>query len=777
VARQHQPPPQAKTKPVNAEAQAKFQQGLALHQQGKFAEAEGLYEDVLRQTPVHFDALHLLGVIALQSGKAQRGVELIKKAIAINPKVAAAHSNLGRALNELKRPTEALVCHNKAIALDPKYADAYNSRGNALVDLKRLKEALSNYDRAIALKPDYAMAYYNRGVAFMDLGRAEDALASYDKTIALNPQFAEAHNNRGNALIHLKRFEEALVSCDRAIALRPDYPEAYNTRGNAFRYLERKSEALSSYGSAIEIKPDYAEAYTNRGHLLADIKHREEALADYDKAVAFKPDFTEAYARRGNVLAELNRVDEALMSYGRAMEIDPDYDLLHGAWLHTKMRVCEWSDFDNQVALLAKKVERSAKAVPLFSFLALSDSLTLQRTAAEAWVAAAFPPDNSLPAIAKHPRGSKIRLGYFSADFREHPVAALVAQLFERHDRARFDVIGFAMGPDTNDDMRKRLKRAFDKFIDIHPQSDRDVALLARNLRIDIAIDLTGFTADSRTKIFAMRAAPIQVNYLGYPGTMGADYMDYLIGDPTVIPESNRKHFTEKIVYLPNTYQANDLKRRIADKTFTRAATGLPQQGFVFCCFNNNHKIAPAMFDCWMRILKQVDGSVLWLLEDNATAARNLRQEAERRGVRGERIVFAERAPHAEHLARQRLADLFLDTLPYNAHTTASDALWAGVPVLTCTGDAFAGRVAASLLNAIGLPELITSEAQAYETLAVGYATNSAKLSEIRRKLAANRLTTPLFDTPLFIRHIEAAYATMYDRYWADLPPDHIYVP
>jgi predicted O-linked N-acetylglucosamine transferase (SPINDLY family) len=776
LSRKFQPPLQAKNRLANPEVQAKFQHGMALHQQGKFSEAECIYEDVLRQAPAHFDALHLLGVIALQSGNAQRGIDLIKKAIAINPRVAAAHSNLGRAFKELKRPSDAVASHNKAIALDPKYAEAYNSRGNALVDLKRFKEAVSNYDRAIALKPDYALAYYNRGIAFMDLGRAEDALASYDKTIALNPQSAEAYNNRGNALVNLKRYEEALVSCDRALALRREHPEAYNTRGNALRQLQRNPEALSSYSKAIELKPDYAEAYANRGNLLTEMKRREEALADYDKAITLKPDFAEAYTHRGNVLGELKRVDEALASYSRAMEIDPDHELLHGAWLHTKMRVCDWSDFDNQVAGLARKVERSAKVVPPFSFLALSDSLALQRTAAEALVAVEFPPSNSLPAIAKYPKLKKIRLGYFSADFREHAVAALVAELFERHDRSRFEVVAFSMGPDTRDDMHRRLKRTFDKFIDIQTQSDRDVALLARSFGVDIAIDLGGFTADSRTKIFAMRAAPIQVNYLGYPGTMGANYMDYLIADPVVIPESNRLHFTEKIVYLPNTYQANDRKRRIADKTFTRVATGLPQQGLVFCCFNNNHKITPEVFDCWMRILKQVDGSVLWLLEDNATAGRNLRREAERRGVSGERIVSADRAPHAEHLARQRLADLFLDTLPYNAHTTASDALWAGVPVLTCTGDAFAGRVAASLLNAIGLPELVTPTLQAYEALAVDLAIHPVKLGEIRRKLAANRLSTPLFDTPLFTRHVEEAYTSMCERYWADLPPDHIRV-
>ena len=325
--------------------------------------------------------------------------------------------------------------------------------------------------------------------------------------------------------------------------------------------------------------------------------------------------------------------------------------------------------------------------------------------------------------------------------------------------------------------MRQRLKVAFDKFIDVRNMSDRDVALLARSLEIDIGIDLNGFTEGERTDIFAMRAAPIQVSYLGYPGTMGADYIDYLIADPTLISASHQPHYTEKIVYLPNSYQPNDRKRRISDKVFTRAEAGLPQEGFVFCCFNNNYKITPDIFESWMRILGRVGGSVLWLFEDNEIAARNLKKEASVRDIDPERLVFARHMALPEHLARHRLADLFLDTLPYNAHTTASDALWAGLPVLTQIGETFAGRVAASLLNAVRLPELITTTRDAYEELAVELATDPAKLAGIKQKLSDNRLTTPLFDTELFAKHIEAAYMQMYERYQAGLPPDHIHVP
>ena len=343
--------------------------------------------------------------------------------------------------------------------------------------------------------------------------------------------------------------------------------------------------------------------------------------------------------------------------------------------------------------------------------------------------------------------------------------------------QSRFEMTAISIGPDDNSEMRQRLKHSFDHFIDATILSDEEIASRIRVTEIDILIDLKGFTQDARTNVFARRPAPIQANYIGYPGTMGAEYIDYIIADQTVIPENSKQYYLEKIVYLPTSYQVNDSKRFISDKAFTRTQLGLPPTGFVFCSFNNNYKITPRIFDCWMRILKQVESSVLWLLEDNPTAASNLRKEATTRGVNPERLIFAKRLPIAEHLARHRLADLFLDTLPYSAHTTASDALWAGLPVLTCLGETFAGRVAASLLNAIGLPELIAATPEAYEQMAIDLATHPEKLAVIKRKLAENRLTTPLFDTKLFTKHIEAAYIAMYERHQAGLAPDHISIP
>ena len=474
---------------------------------------------------------------------------------------------------------------------------------------------------------------------------------------------------------------------------------------------------------------------------------------------------------------DLKRPEEALASYERAIALKPDFEFLYGNLIHTKMKICDWSNLETDIVQLVHKIDRSEKVSPPFLLFAATNSRELQRKAAEIYARARYPLNSALPKIGKRQRRNKIRIGYFSADFRNHPATYSMVEMFERHDRSKFEIIGFSFSPESAYELKSRLESAFDKFIDVNSYKDLDVAQLARNMEIDIAIDRNGFTTYCRPNIFAARAAPLQVSYKAYPGTMGTDYIDYLIADPVVVPAAHRQNYSEKIAYLPNSYQVYDTKRHISDMAVSPEDVGLTEDEFVFCCFNNNYKITPAVFDCWMNILKQVNGSVLWLFEDNAKAASNLQKEAKNRGVHPERLIFAKRMPLSEHLARHRFADLFLDTYPYNAHTTASDALWAGLPVLTRIGETFASRVAASLLNAIGLSELITSTPQAYEALAIELATNPEKLAAIKRKLANNRLTTPLFDTQTYTRHIEAAYTMMYERYQADLPPDHIYVP
>ena len=680
----------------------------------------------------------------------------------------------GLAHQRAGRLADAQKSYRQVLKDQPRHFGALYLSGILAIQTEHFPQAVEFFDKALAADRNSAEAYYNRGIALWSLGKYQPALGSYDKALALNPNYVVAHNNRGLVLSALKQHQTALTCYDQALTLKPDYPEALNNRGVALRELKQYHAAIESFDAALRYAPSYADAYYNRGAVLALLEAYPAAVENFDRAVQFKGDFAEAYAARGAALRELKNPAAAVSSYDKAVEINPNLPFLMGARLHAKMQVCDWRDVDRHIADLSARIKRGDKAAASTSVLALTDDLTVQRKAAETWVA-----DKEVAAGARNPipqraQRDKIRVGYFSMDFREHPVASLMVGLIEAHDRQKFEVYGFAYGRDTQDETRKRLEAGFDRFCDVSGTSDADAAALARELGIDIAVDLAGHTGDARTEILALGAAPIQVNYLGYPGTMGADYIDYIIADSTLIPEKSRKNYAEKIVTLPHSYQVNDPKRRIADTVFARAALGLPETGFVFCCFNNNYKILPATFDVWMRLLKRVDGSVLWLFEDNPGAADNLRKEAERRGVNGARLVFATRMSRPEHLARHRAADLFLDTLPYNAHTTASDALWAGLPVLTCQGESFAGRVAASLLTAIGLPELITSTPEAYEALAVDLATDPQRLAALKQKLADHRLTYPLFDLALFTRHIEAAYTQMIARHHAGLAPDHI---
>jgi predicted O-linked N-acetylglucosamine transferase (SPINDLY family) len=778
---------------------ALFGEAVALHQAGRLAEAEPLYRRVLAAHPGHFDSLHLLGVIHYQRGECEAAIRQIDAALAVNPDVAAAHNNRGNALKDLGRANEALASYDRAIALKSNYAEAHYNRGNVLRELKRPAEAVESYDRAIAARPDYLEALSNRGSALKQLGLCEEGLASFDRAIALRPDYAEAWFNRANALAALKRYDEALASCDKAVALRPDLAEAHNNRGHALEKLRRFAEAVEAYDRALALKPDYADALNNRGNAYKELKRFDEALADYDRALALEPDhadvffnrgiaFTElkrtedalasfdraiqidpghaeAHYNRGSALLGLGRLDEATESFGRSLALEPDQDHLKGIYLHARMHLCDWRDFDAQCAGLSADVADGRAATYPFQLLSCASTPAAQLKCARTFVV------NKCPAFAEpfwrgEPyRHARIRLAYLSADLREHPVAHLIAGMFERHDRSRFETVAISFGDDKPSAIRDRLKGAFDRFLDANKMSDREVAKLIRELEVDIAVDLNGFTDGSRPDIFAYKPAPVQVNYLGYAGTLGQDYCDYIIADRFVIPEESRADYAEEVVYLPDSFLVNDVDRKISARTPSRAEAGLPDKGFVFCCFNQAYKITPDVFDVWMRLLGQIDGSVLWLSSSNAHAPRNLRREAQARGIAADRLVFAPRVPlNEDHLARVRLADLFLDTLYYNAHTTAADALWAGVPVLTRPGATFASRVAGSLLGAVGLPELITTSLTDYEALAVALARDPQRLAGVRQKLARNRDVCPLFDTARFTRHIEAAYTTMWQR-------------
>ncbi len=724
------------------------------------------------ESPEDIESLRALAASTLQGGEFEKAIELYDALIARKPDDAEAHYKRANALNMLGRSDAALGGYDRAVALKPDYANAFCNRGTVLERLGRWEEALASYERTLELNPGDALAYYNRGSVLKELNRLEEALASYDRAIGLRADYAEAHFNRGNVLQTLRQHQAALESYDRAVELKPAFAEGCHARGISLASMRQLPAALASYDRAIALNANYSEAHLSRANLLQELLLMDAAIDGYARAIELKPDSPEAYLGLGTALTRLKRHEDAVRSYDRALALKPDLKYLLGMRRYGRMQVCDWNDLPSDRQKLKAGLQAGQAVTLPLPVLALFDSATLHEQAARIWVRELCPPDDSLGAITSRPRSPRIRIGYFSADFRTHPVSLLTAELFERHDRSRFEITAFAFGSDADDPMRERLKHAFEHFIDIGRYSDAEAASLARERGIDIAVDLGGFTEGARARVFAKRTAPLQVGYLGYPGTSGAPYMDYLIADHTLIPAGEERHYSEQIIRLPGSFQPNDSTKAISDRTFTREELGLPAQGFVFCCFNRGFKLMPETFDDWMQILKRVEGSVLWLSEGDRTAVLNLRREAQRREVSPERLIFATGMPSmADHLARLRTAQLFLDTLPFNAHTTASDALWAGVPVLTCAGQALPGRVAASLLNALDLPELITATREQYRELAVRLAHNPAELQQLRDKLAGNRLTAPLFDTVRYTRHLESAFTSIYERHQAGLPP------
>lgn len=751
-----------------AEAQARLGSGDR-------AGAEQVCQEILRQQPDDFPALYLLGIITAAGRRHEEAACFFERAATLQPDEPSTHNNLGNVLLELGRHEQSLASLERAVQLRAEYAEAHYNRGNALRELRRFPEALAAYDRALSLKPRLAEAHNNRGKVLRELRRFAEARASFASAVQLSPGNAPALTNLGVVLGELGQPEEALAAHQQAIGLAPEYAAARMNRGITLQQLKRPEEALSSYEEALRLKPSDAEAWHARGGVLAELERPSEAEVSYQRALQLRPDYAEAHRNRGELHWQHGRHESALASYDSALAARPDLPLMYGMWLHARRHVCDWRDWHSHTAQLVERIERGELAAQPFNLFPLIDSPPLHRRVATDFVRETCPPTDVLPPPPPHSRDGRIRIGYFSADYQEHPVTQLTAALFERHDRGRFEVLAFAFGPGREDAMRARLRRAFDRFIDVRRQTDRDVALLSRELGIDIAVDLTGFTAHHRPGIFAHRAAPVQVNYLGFPGTMAAPYMDYILADRVLVPSESRAHYSEQVVYLPHSYQATEMHLPLSEKPRPRAALGLPEAGFVFCSFNNTYKITPEVFAGWMRILAAVPGSVLWLMKNTEIAAANLRRCAAASGVSPERLVFAERVPLlAEHLTRYQAADLFLDTFPYNAHTTASDALGSGLPVLTRPGHSFASRVAASLLHTVDLMELIAADQAHYELLAIELAHAPEKLRTLRERLNHQRATAPLFDVERFTRDIESAYTRMHERCLAALAPEDI---
>ncbi len=752
-------------------------QAVARHREGDLAAAERLYREALAFDDAAFDPNHLLGVVLHQQGDHEAAVQRIGRAIAVRADDPAAHANLALALRKLGRLGEALASVDRALALAPDHGPTLNTRGNLLRDLGRGDEALACYDCALASNPRYVMALRNRGDALLALQRPAEALADFERAADCAPGDAEAHQGRGNALAALGRPDDALAAYGRVLALQPGHADALNNRGHVLLAQQRPAEALEHFERALASRPSDAGILANAGIAQVDLGRPAEALARFDAAVRERPGFADGWFNRGGALLELKRYDEAAASFARVVELARDYPLAEGQRLHAKMLGCDWEGVAPLLERVREGVRAGRRAIEPFAFQGLADDPQELLSCAITYASARFPaqPTRALPA---RPAATRVpTIGYVCGEFREHATSLLMAGVWEAHDRERFRIVAFDNGHDDGSALRRRILGAFDDVIPIGTLDDARAAATVREHKVDILVDLNGYYGLGRQGLFAHRPAPLQVNYLGFPGTLGAAYYDYLVADRHVVPPGEERHYVERVVRLPHCYQANDDRRRVDDRVPTRAEAGLPERGFVFCCFNNSYKILPQVFDVWTRLLGRIEGSVMWLFASTTLAARHLRSEAQRRGIAPDRLVFAPPVAPSAHLARHRLADLVLDTLPYNAHTTGSDALWMGVPIVTCRGHAFAGRVGASLLHAAGLPELVTSSLAEYEALAARLASEAGELSEVRAKLLQARSGSPLFDTRGFTRHLEAAFAGMWERHARGEPPAPFDVP
>jgi protein O-GlcNAc transferase len=718
-----------------------FEHAARLQEAGQLAEAARLFSDIVRANPRHFEAVYRLGAIQFAAGRFAEAEHLFGAATRINANVP----------------------------------EAFYSRGCALQNLGRHEDALNAFARALAIRPDYVEARNNRGSSLLSLGRHEEALATFDKVLAARPSEGFVQANRSAALSSLARYREALAAADEATRRGPDDASNWFHRGVALTGLARTDDAARSFDNAIALRADHAAALHYRGLVSAMQGRHEEALSFYDRALAFTPDDPDLLNRRANALLNLKRFEDAIAECEEVLRLKPGYPFVRGNLLHAKLQLCDWRDFDAGKASVIAELQSGLPVLQPLQNVQISASPADQLRCARIWVEKACPPKPPLWRGERY-RHDRIRVAYVSADFRDHAVAQAMAGVFEQHDRARFDITAISLGRPKQSDMRTRLANAL-RFVEAGGLGDDEIAAAIREIEIDIAVDLMGFTEDARPGIFAARPAPVQVNYLGFPATMGATYIDYIIADTIIVPEDQKTYYAETPVYLPDSYMPSDSKRRPATPAPARMEAGLPDRGFVFASFNTAAKFTPEMFDIWMRLLTAVPESVLWISTPHP-ALRNLRREAEARGVRGERIVAAPFVEDsAAHLARLSLADLFLDTLPYNAHAGGVDALKAGVPIVTCTGSTFAGRVGTSLVSAAGLLELAAPSLTAYETLALALARDPARLAAIRAQLAANLETHSLFDTARYTRALESAFVTIWERYQQARPAPNYAVP
>jgi protein O-GlcNAc transferase len=782
-----------------------LKRGLHYHQEGDLKLAEKNYREILDVMPENANALHLLGVLLNQVQDNLAAIDLISRAIQIVPDQPIFHNNLGNAYRDSDRCEQAIACYQKALQIKPDLVETYINMGIAYHQLADLDRAASAYQKAIELKPNSAEAYYNLGNTLKEQRLFDEAVSCYRQATSLNPMlveafynqanilekqdrfdeaitclkhciqfkpdWAEAHNNLGNLSTKRGFIDDAIFYCQKAIQIKPELDEAHINMGNTFKDMGSYGKAIDCYRKALQIRPQNAAAYLNLGVTYREFGQPAGAIECFQKAAQLNPQFAEAHNYMGVVLAEEGRRGEAIDCFQKAVAINPEYTEAYSYLIHQLQHTCDWNllfRFSEKLDLLITRAMDNGQSImePPFLCMARCSDPLMNFTVAKTWSRKTLKHLLDAPALfafeSRRQKKPKLTIGYLSCDFHDHATAHLMLGLFGRHNREKFEVHCYSYGPEDNSRYRKQIIRESDQFIDIRGHSHIDAAKRIYEEEVDILVDLKGHTRGTRLGILAYRPTPVQVHYLGYPGTTGADFIDYLIADRIITPEDHAAYYSEKLVYLPDCYQANDDQQEIAAQNLTRKELGLPDKGFVFSSFNLPYKIDPVMFDCWMRILQQVPDSVLWLFDDNPNARRNLSTEAANRGVEPDRLVFAKKIEKAKHLSRLKSADLVLDTRIVNGHTTTSDALWAGVPVITLQGSHFASRVSSSLLHAVGLPELVTDSLTEYEKLAVQLVSQPSRLNALRQKLNINRLKKPLFDTARFVKNLEFAYMEMW---------------
>ena len=669
---------------------------------------------------------------------------------------------------------EALAFIKKSIDLLPEDPESHNNQGTLYLQIKKYDDAISSFKIAINKKKDYFEAYFNMGIAYENLKNFDLAIQFYKRAISINKNFIDAYNNLGTVLIKVDEFKEAEKIFKKITFLNNTDEKFFINLGYANEKMNKLDDAEQNYRKAIQLNPYFPEALNNLGNILKKKNKLDESEYNLKKALEVKPDFADAYKNLGIIYYEKKELDKSIQIFHKAIEIKKKFPSVENLIIGAEKEVCNF-DITKNISDVTKHLGITESIDP-FNSLSWVDSPNLQFKRTKKYTSENYRRRSENTFEKLKVKTKRINIGYFCSDFYDFPTMHLLIRQLEIHNRENFKIFAFSYGKLKNDEMYKRIVLAVDEFIDIKDLTTEEISKIVSEKKITITIDLNGYTRNSKTEIFQNKISPIQINYLGYPSTMGADFIDYIVADPILINSEYRKFYSEKVIFMPNTYQPNDNLRKIDQINTERSDFNLPENGFVLCCFNQSYKIGYNEFNIWMKALKKIPGSVLWLLRPNKWAEQNLLKEIKRFGLNPSRLIFADRTSNSKNLARQKHADLFVDTFNYNAHTTASDALYAGLPIVTKKGKQFSARVCASLLSAIGLPELITKTEREYENLIIDLALNNEKLKKIKKKLLINKFKTPLFDSETYTRHFEQALREVYEVYLNDKPAHDIWV-